>query len=170
MPPIDTKGVTRLISALPRYCAQAMHVRPVVCIADSDGRCVVDLLRTWLPRGMPENFVLRLAVAEAESWVLADHEGFSSAFSVPANALPRQPDDEPDPKAIVLTLAHRSRVRGIREEVVSQIDRNRQGSGYNQHLRAFVAQSWDVGRAAQRSPSLARAVQRLQAWRPGSYV
>ncbi len=169
-PAIDTKGVTRLIADLPRYCKQAAYVLPIVCIADSDGGCVVDLLDTWLPGRVPKNFVMRLAVTEAESWVLADHVGFASAFAVPPNKLPRQPDDEPDPKAIVLTLASRSKVRGIKEEVVSQFDRNRQGSGYNQHLRAFVMQHWDAGRAAQRSPSLARAIRRLQSWRPSPYV
>lgn len=164
-PPIDCKGVSKLVIALPRYCEQAAHVRPVVCVADSDDDCPVALLAKWTPHGVPERMLLRLAVTEAESWLLADHEGFAAAFGIPATALPRQPDEEPDPKSVVLKMAKRSRVRVIREEVVSQNDRNRRGSGYNQHLREFVERSWSARRAAARSPSLHRAVARLETWR-----
>lgn len=166
-PPIDCQGSSKLVAAIPRYCVQAMHVQPVICIADSDRACPVDLLGYWFPRGVPAGMQMRLAVTEAESWLLADHEGFSNAFKVSASALPRQPDEESDPKAVVLTLARRSRVREIRAEVVSQIDPNRRGVGYNQHLQAFVNRTWSARRAATRSPSLARAIARLESWRPG---
>ena len=36
-PAIDTKGVTKLIPALPRYSEQAQFVQPVLCIADTVG-------------------------------------------------------------------------------------------------------------------------------------
>lgn len=165
-PPIDCKGASKLIASLPRYCAQASHVQPVICIADSDRACPVAWLAQRLPRGLPERMVLRLAVTEAESWLLADHDGFSKAFKVPAKVLPRQPDDVVDPKSVVLTLARRSRVREIHTEVASRIDPNRRGVGYNQHLRTFVEKAWSARRAATRSPSLARAVRRLESWRP----
>lgn len=165
-PPIDCRGASKLIASLQRYCTQAMYVQPVICIADSDRVCPVALLARWLPRGLPERMVLRLAVTEAESWLLADHDGFSTFFRVSASALPRQPDDRIDPKAVILTLARRSRVRGVNTEVVSQTDPNRRGVGYNQHLRTFVEKAWSARRAAARSPSLARAIGRLESWRP----
>lgn len=159
--PIDTKGITKLIPALARYQEQAQHVQPVLCIADTDRKCAVELLAAWLPRPRPEHLLLRLAVTEAESWLLADRGGFATAFQVPLNKLPQNPDEVDDPKRTLLTLARRSKQRLIRDEVVSAIDPSKQGSGYNTHLRHFVLNHWDAHRAAQTSQSLARAMSRL---------
>lgn len=164
-PSINTRGVTKLVPALPRYARQALHVQPVLCIADTDGQCAVDLRERWLPVQADARMLLRLAVTEAESWVLADREGAAKALAVPVSRLPHRPDDEPDPKRLVLALAARSARRTIRDEVVSATDRNKPGSGYNQHLGAFVRSHWNADRAAQASPSLARAVRRVEGLR-----
>lgn len=159
--PIDTKGVTKLIPALVRYQEQAQHIQPVLCIADTDRKCAVELLAAWLPRPHHERLLLRLAVTEAESWLIADREGFADAFQVPLNKLPQNPDEVDDPKRTVLTLARRSKQRLIRDEVVSAGDPSKQGTGYNTHLRNFVLDRWSAHRAAQISPSLRRAMNRL---------
>lgn len=161
-PTIDTRGVTKLLPALPRYAQQAERVQPVLCIADTDGRCPVDLLAQWRPVRTERCLLLRFAVTEAESWVIADREGTAQALAIPLTRLPHRPDEEPDPKRLLLTLAARSRKRAIREELVSFVDRNKPGSGYNLHLGAFVRSQWDARRAARVSPSLARAVKRIE--------
>lgn len=158
---IDTRGGTKLLPALPRYVEQAKHVQPVLCIADTDGQCAVELRSQWLPVPKESRFLLRLAVTEAESWLIADREGVADALAIPLARLPHRPDEEPDPKGLLLTLAARSKKRAIREEVVSSADRNKPGAGYNLHLCAFVRSRWEPQRAAQRSPSLARAVERI---------
>lgn len=158
---IDTRGVTKLQPALPRYLGFAQHRYPVLCIADSDGRCAVELLTKWLPQ-THERFVLRLAISEAESWVLADRQGFSQALEVPLNKLPQCPDEESDPKRLILNLAKKSKTRLFRDELVSSRDPSKPGTGYNLHLGAFVRGQWDAQRAAQHSPSLARAVRHLE--------
>lgn len=161
-PSIHTGGVTRLVKALPRYVEQAKQVQPVLCIADTDRRCALELLDGWLPRGGHPSLMLRLAVTESESWVLADRDAFANALQVSIKQVPRSPDSEIDPKRVVLTLASRSRRRQIREEVVSPLDPNKPGNGYNLHLCAFVGDRWDPNRAAVNSPSLQRAVRRLR--------
>jgi hypothetical protein len=161
-PAIDTRGVTKLLPALPRYAQQARHVQPVLCIADTDGQCAVDLRARWFPMPAENSMLLRFAVTEAESWLIADREGAAQALAIPLTRLPQRPDEEPDPKGLILTLAARSKKRAIREEVVSSGDRNRPGSGYNLHLSGFVRSHWDVRRAALVSPSLARAVKRIE--------
>lgn len=88
-PSIDTKGVTKLVPALPRYVEQATHVQPVLCIADTDDQCAVTLRAKWLPNANHARFVLRLVQSEAESWLLADREGFAKALAVPLNKLPQ---------------------------------------------------------------------------------
>ncbi|SEE12364.1 hypothetical protein [Paraburkholderia caballeronis] len=161
-PSIDAKGITKLVPNLPRYAEQAAHVQPVLCIADTDGRCALDLMAAWRPENARQHFILRLAVAEAESWVLADRPGFAEAFQVTMNKLPAILDDEPDPKRLLLTLMAKSRKRIFRDEIVSQTDRNKQGAGYNVHLGKFVRSSWNIRRACDHSPSLNRALRSLQ--------
>ena len=161
-PAIDTKGVTKLIPALPRYSEQAKFVQPVLCIADTDGQCVKQWLQKNVPVRSHKNMLVRLAVNEAESWLMADQEGFAQGLQVEKRRLPRSPDDVLDAKAAVLVALSKSRQRYIREEAVSRSNPFRQGSGYNIHLCAFVKSHWSVERARSSSPSLERAVKHLQ--------
>lgn len=158
---IDTRGITRLLPAIPRYAKQAKHMQPVLCVADTDGRCPVDLVSQWLPADVGDKFLLRFAVTEAECWLLSDREGAADFFSVPIDNIPRDPGGLSDAKREVLRLARRSRTRAIRNEVVSSADINKRGTGYNLHLTRFARESWEVARAAGRSSSLAKALQRL---------
>lgn len=160
-PPVNSKGVTRLRPEVPRYIGLA-RLHPVLCIADTDGNCAARMRREWLPRGAPDNFMLRFAVAESESWLLADGDSLAEFFQVSVARMPRAPDDAPDAKNVLLGLARRSRRREIRAEVVSQADPNKPGVGYNVHLSDYVAQHWRPREAMARSPSLQRAVRRLE--------
>src|SRR5690606_24924027 len=81
IPPTDTRGVTKLVSQLDRYLGLARRSH-VLCVADSDGKCAVDLLNKWLPSAPPPRFNLRLAVSEAESWLMADRTSFAKFFEV----------------------------------------------------------------------------------------
>jgi hypothetical protein len=160
---INARGITKLAPSLPRYLEQARHVQPVICIADTDGRCPAELLDQWLGNRVEERFAFRLAVIEAESWLLADQESLADFLAVPAGKVPSCPDELTDPKRTVLALARRSKRRPIRTEVVSSSDPSKPGSGYNLHLGEYVHTRWRALRAAERSPSLARAIQRIQA-------
>lgn len=162
-PAINTSGVTKLVKALPRYIEQSRHVQPVLCVADTDGRCAVTLLGEWLPRTVPGHFMLRLAVSEAESWILADRSALADYLEIPSARVPTRPDELGNPKRELLHLARRSGRRLIRQEVVSGQDASKPGAGYNLHLRDFVARHWAAGRAAEHSPSLARALARVAA-------
>lgn len=166
-PAVNTRGVSKLVSALPRYVNLA-RLHPVLCVADTDGKCAKQLRSEWLPKIVPSRFSLRLAVVEAESWVLADPDALASFLKVPANRIPADPDAIVDPKLAVLNLAARSRDKLVRSEVVSSIDGSKPGAGYNIHLEEFARRHWNPRRAAQRSPSLARAVKRIQEVATGS--
>lgn len=157
-PSIDKKGVTKLLPELPRYVEQARYVQPVLCVADTDRKCVISLRSKWLPTEYPETFFLRFAVKEAESWLLADRVGFSSLLQVPLNKVPNNTDEIDDPKRLVLSLASRSKSRQFREEIVSATDATKQGAGYNLHLCTFARTGWDPHRARQNSSSLERAL------------
>lgn len=158
---INTRGITKLIPALPRYLQQAQYVQPVLCVADTDRKCPVELLKEWLPHGSVPSFLFRLAVSEAESWLLSDRESFAEFLGIPVRNLPADPDNLPDAKREVLRLARLSRNREVRNEVVSMLDPNKQGAGYNLHLCDFVQRRWKAVHASHRSRSLSKAVQRL---------
>lgn len=166
-PSISTNGVSQLRKSLPRYAEFARNLHPVLCIADTDGICALEVLHALLPNSA-NRLLLRLAVPEAESWAMADSEGFASTMKVPSGKVPREPDGIVDAKAAVLTLARRSKSRIIRTEVVSAFDPARKGPGYNLHLRRFIQQGWTMDAAAARSPSLRRAVQRVLALSSGA--
>ncbi len=166
-PPVDTKGITNLRKNLTRY-AQIAYSFPVLCIADTDGRCILDARRQAAPLGMPEQFHLRFAVPEIESWLMADKEALAEFLQVSAAIIPDHPDEAQDAKRSMLNVAFRSRQRYLRQEVVAVDNRNKPGSGYNVHLRNFAAGHWRPLVAAERSPSLARAIRRLSEMRNGT--
>lgn len=159
--PVDKKGVTRLKSDLSRNVGLA-RASPVLCLADTDGKCAVALRRQWLPQGTPRDFLLRLAAPESESWLLADRDALAGFFRISASHIPARPDELSNAKQVMLNLAKRSRDRTIRTELVSDMNPNRQGTGYNVHLCDFVKRCWRPSEAQTRSPSLARAVIRLR--------
>lgn len=163
--PINTRGITKLLPRIPDYIEQARFVQPVLCIADTDRECAVTFLLKWLPKKSHANFIFRLAVMESESWLLADKSAFAQFLSVAQNILPDRPDELPDAKRALLNLAKRSKKRHLREELISQFDGSKPGSGYNTHLKNFVLEHWNARRAALHSPSLNRALPKIEALR-----
>ena len=134
----------------------------VLILTDLDRvACPLALRTDWLgktPR--PANLVLRIAVREVESWVLADHVAMRKLIGS-KGTLPPQPDDLPDPKQYFLKLAKLA-PRQIREDLVKDSGAVAgQGIGYNTCLTAWVKSVWSPERASERSPSLARTRMRL---------
>jgi hypothetical protein len=162
MAPLNKKGVTRLASEIPRYVNYSLNLHPVLCIADTDGKCPASLTAAWQAKGTSENFLLRLAVREAESWVLADADALAQALAIPTRIVPRDPDDLADAKSTLVGLARRSSKRSVRQDFVSDFDQTKPGSGYVQALCNVVKANWRASIASERSPSLRRAMRRLE--------
>lgn len=131
----------------------------VLILTDLDkAHCPLTLLADWLgpERAAPENMLLRIAVREAEAWVLADHEAVRKLIGAKGK-LPPLPDELPDPKQHFLKLA-KTAPRAIKEDLIRENGPMlSQGLGYNSVLVKWVAEEWDPGRAASRSASLERA-------------
>lgn len=160
--PINKRGITKLLSEIPRYASYARHHGPVLCIADTDHRCPLDLLEQALPADVPEGMMLRFAVSEAESWVLADRGEIARFLGIPKGQITSTPEQLPDAKIEMLRLAKNSTVRLLREEMVSAADKTKKGSGYNAHICRFVREKWSGRRAEESAISLRRAIARLQ--------
>jgi hypothetical protein len=109
----------------------------------------------------------RIAVHMVESWILADREACSEYLKVSINRIPKFPDDEINPKQVMVGLARRSRSRSIRDEMAPvQGMSGPVGRNYRGYLERFVDQHWSAERAGLYSPSLQRAVRSLQEFRP----
>ncbi|QGY76718.1 hypothetical protein FZ025_08660 [Xanthomonas hyacinthi] len=92
---------------------------------------------------------------------MADSEALADFLHVSRAKMPDNPDGLVDPKRQVLALAARSSKRLLRQEMISERDRNKPGLGYNVHLCDFAARYWRPSEASRVSPSLSRAMIRL---------
>lgn len=158
---LSADGKTRLDPKIPGYM-KAAAFEPWVVFRDSDGVCPVDL-RNAVTGGQeePERFVLRIACTMTEAWLLGDHSGFADYFCVPAGSLPNDPEVLPHAKSAVLTIMSRSRDRGKRSGMLSE-GGTTAGPQYVHHLNTYALSAWNPDVAAQRCPSLARALVRLR--------
>ncbi len=155
-------GFGYLRSRMKSWCQMAGH-QGVVILTDLDQAvCPSALQDDWFaasPR--PANLLLRVAVRESESWLLADHQAMRKLLG-PRGVLPENPDQLPDPKQYLLRLATAAS-RDVRLDLVKAAGQIcSQGIGYNARLTDLVRTDWSPERAAQRSPSLARARRRMQ--------
>lgn len=159
------KGRTRLDRDLPNY-NRAARWEPWVVFRDSDTRCPVELRGRLLDRvGRPNpGLLLRIVHPMSEAWLLADREGIAEYFSLSVSKVPSEPETLQDPKQTLLELARHSRSRTIREDVVIDDGAGgvRTGPLYVARLNEFAQQHWSAERAARRSDSLRRAIERIR--------
>lgn len=130
---------------------------------DSKSPCPIAARKRYLEKCtsvIHPNFLLRFAVNELESWLLADHRNFARLLGVRANKIASQPDMLPDPKRHIAELARLSRQEAIKKDLISVT--GRQGKRYLPIMEKFVNEDWDIGAAMRRSPSLNRCVARLR--------
>ena len=111
----------------------------------------------------PRNLLIRIAMPEIESWIMADRNGIAQWLNIPANIVPRYPESLNDPKRTLVQLASRSRNRAWRQRIAPShvLGTHRTGAGYNILLREFVTQHWNPDVARGHAPSLARAIARI---------
>lgn len=135
-----------------------------------DSPCPSEKIDEWLPNGRNHNLLLRVAVREVEAWLLADHRACSALLGIPADLIPVETEALSDPKETLLRLAQRSPHRSLRASLLpSPGSTARVGPAYNSELVRFVYQAWAPERAASRSNSLKRTINRLRTFRPAPH-
>jgi hypothetical protein len=153
------QGKQYLYKRIHNYNTAAAH-QPFICLVDLDQEeCAPGLIQRWLPDGCHPNFLLRVAVPEVESWLIADHENFAAFIGVSKAKLPLYPDQHADLKQVVVNLARQSKIRRVRQNVVP--DNNSAiaiGKAYVDELITFTLQKWNIDRARLHSPSLQKAL------------
>ncbi|MEY4507229.1 MAG: hypothetical protein RL297_1807 [Pseudomonadota bacterium] len=159
---LGLKGNGYLRSKMDSWCQMAEHQIMLVLTDLDQANCLVEFRDQWLAqRRLPASLIFRIAVREVESWVLADHQAMRELVGK-IGVLPPQPDTLPDPKQALLGLG-KTAPKGVRNDLIRTIDGQlRQGVGYNARLTHWINTAWSPERAAERSPSLARARIRIQ--------
>ena len=141
---------------------------PFLLLTDLDQHvCPPVLIRSWLDQPLHEHFLLRVAVREVEAWLLADVRNLARFLRIRREPVLIPPEQIPDPKRELLTLAWSSSSRDIREALVWQDEHGqfRQGPDYNGRLSIFIQNHWDIqlSRTKTRSmEALFRALGRLE--------
>lgn len=159
-------GKDALRRALPGYNAAAQWSRWLVFVdLDEDFPCAGALAADWL--ATPAPFMrFRVVVRAIEAWLLADADRFSTFFAVRRGAIPDAPEAILDPKRTVVALGSASRRKSIRDDVTPRPGSGREvGPAYTSRLIEFASHTsrgWRPDAAAQRAPSLARCLARLE--------
>jgi hypothetical protein len=165
------RGKDNLRANMARFNHAAAHV-PFIILTDLDHEdCPPGLISRWLPQGRNSNLLLRVAVREVESWLLADRKRFAEFLGVAVTKLPHQPDDCDDPKLLLMNLARRSNQRDIREDLVpAPGSTSKVGRNYVGQLTGFVTTNWRVDDATRLcSRSLDRAMRALEKFSPEKF-
>ena len=154
-------GVGYLRTKMDSWRQMAEHQVMMVLTDLDHADCLVEFRDQWFnAKQPPANLLLRVAVREVESWVLADHAAMRALIG-PKGVLPPMPDLLADPKQMLLRLAKNAHNQ-VRQDLLKTIDGNLSpGVGYNSRLTQWVNSTWSPQRAADRSPSLARTRLRL---------
>ncbi len=141
---------------------------PFIVLTDLDNdHCAPELIRNWLPEPKSPNLLLRVAVREVESWLLADKTNLAQYLGATSSRLPSSPDTLPDPKGFLISLAKRSRSREVRARIAPKLGSTaKQGPEYNAALAVFVRDHWDIAASRLNSPSLARTIATLATFVP----
>jgi hypothetical protein len=163
--PYVCDGVSNLRRRLPGF-NDAARYSPWLVVTDLDNReCAAGYRRDLVPAPSP-GMCLRIAVRETEAWVLAHREAVAAWLCVSQDLVPLAPDELPDPKQALITLARRSK-RVLREDLVPRPGSGRLvGPAYASRLREFAHGDWKAEVARTCSPSLDRAMRALHTLTP----
>ena len=145
---------------------QAAQITPYLIITDLDSHpCPVEMRREWFIRAQHPNLIFRIAVREAEAWLLADRQRFADFLHVSEDLVTRDPETLLDPKSALMQIVKRSKKRNVRVDILPEGDA-RIGPNYNVRLSDFVVNHWDIATARQNAPSLERAMHSLETFQP----
>ncbi|HOT96581.1 MAG TPA: hypothetical protein PLN61_02130 [bacterium] len=145
---------------------------PIFVLTDEDGECPPNKIQSWFGGDIiAPQMLFRVAVDEAESWLLADHSGFSNYFRIANEEIPLSAVRGNEKEVsfsiryktslfIMLELVPKSRSASVREQLTPR-NRAHKGPAYNSAMVPFIINKWNPEMARQNSSSLDRAIIRL---------
>lgn len=157
------QGVSYLRQRVLGFNVRARYGNPILVLVDfvdTGLECPPAVPEAWLPNRAP-GMLLRVAMNEIESWLLADRQGIAQFLGLSSAQVPQNPERVPDPKQVLVNLARHGRRRVARALVPQPGITAVVGSGYVHAMQTFVAHHWNIEVARQRAPSLDHCLLRL---------
>jgi hypothetical protein len=152
---------------------------PVFLLTDLDQyHCAPSLISDWFGKqAIASPFLFRIAHEEAETWLMADREGFSKWLGVKADLIP--PVKAVDRKKTIheiicpikpsLHMMTKIACHSTKKDLkaaLTPVKGASKGPGYNMVLTPFVHNSWNIENARTNSYSLNKTIDRLIAFNP----
>jgi len=161
---VSASGGSSVIDRKLARWTKSSNTFPMLILRDWDqadgAACAPDLAASLKGETCPANIALRIVVRSIESWLMADIDAAASFFRTAR--IPTDPDLVERPKLALVAACRRSEARTIREGMSpSSSSTSAVGTDYTRLVREFAKDHWDPGRASDTSPSLARAISRL---------
>lgn len=163
---IIKKGITAIDKSMQQIISWSKR-EYVLLLVDFDRPsrkypCPVARINGWFQDSpCPEKLFARLAVNEVEAWLLADDDNMKKFLGVKSIKV-RNADDIANPKKYLIELASKRNKFfkiGFIKRGKDGIDR---GVAYNKILSEWIESEWSPCNASLHSPSLKRAIKRLQ--------
>ena len=152
---------------------------PVILLSDQDTDDCAPIAKENLLKGIQvqaENFIVNIAVDEAEAWLYADRAGLANYLKVEEEKMPvakeakfggprlRMEMDTPCKTSFHLThiLMKESKDETKRAQILVEGTAKCKGKEYNSALIPFIQDVWNVEAARKHSYSLDRMIRRIQ--------
>lgn len=150
---------------------------PIILLSDLDTEPCPPIAKTNLLKGVTEvapDFIINIAVDEAEAWLFADREGFANFFGVPIESVPKsvlkklqgiKPRIEMEvPIKSSYYLTHNLIGLSSNDTLKNQISSSSscKGKEYNSALLPFISSFWNPEEARKNAYSLDRMIQRIE--------
>jgi hypothetical protein len=102
--------------------------------------CPPALINDWLTKPKHHNLLIRVAVREAEAWVLADRDSFANFLGIRAVTVPDDVEALPNPKATLIQLARRARKKQLRDDICPTPQQYQPGRAQLQRPHRWICQ------------------------------
>ena len=162
--PENKRGYGHIKKMIPKICSMAENAGLATFIlTDLDmTTCSPELIRDWFNSTeekpvLPDPILFRIAEREVEAWVLADRQGIAGYLGIAESNFSSDPDSLGDPKENLLNIVRAKGHKRYHKDMLPS-ETSHVGPEYNPRLCAFVNDHWGVDRAAEKSPSLRRAI------------
>jgi hypothetical protein len=157
-----------------RYNLLAASI-PILLLTDLDQYdCAPEFIRQHLGGAAKHNnFLLRVAVDEVESWLMADRVGFAEYFEVPIELIPQSIAPRISKPTVnelsfpfkpslymQIEIFPHSTNKQFREGFISSVEAYK-GPEYNSLITPFIQKKWNLKAAAKNSYSLRKAIERI---------
>jgi hypothetical protein len=149
---------------------------PVILLTDLDSNPCAPILKNQLITFVKnDNFLINVAVDEAEAWLMADRKGFAEYFLIDIENLPKPIStrqggrkaliemDFPYKSSMYLTheLIKLSKNISLKEQFTPKVNASK-GPEYNTGILPFIQNKWNINQAKINSDSLNRMITRIK--------